>query len=58
MLKGVVIQGFVWESYESVLQPPWPSSNRVYHVTSAMPGEERSGEGPNRMTSNIKVQRV
>ena len=34
MLKGVVVQGLVWEAYEAILQPPDFSSKEVYHMTS------------------------
>lgn len=32
------------------------SSKCVYHVTSNMPGQESSGEGPGHMTSNMRGQ--
>ena len=44
MLKGVVMQGFVWKSYEALFWPTCSSSKRVYPMPSDMPGEERSGE--------------
>ena len=34
MIKGVVVQGLVWESCEIILWPPCSSSKGVYHMTS------------------------
>ena len=45
MLKGVVVQELAWESCEAILQPLCSSSKGIYHMTSDMPGEERSGGG-------------
>ena len=37
---------------------PCLSSKGVYLMTSTMPGEKRSGEGPNPMTSDMKGQGI
>lgn len=49
MLKGVAVQGLIWEFYKAVLGPPCSSSKAVYHLTSDIQGEQRSGESLNRM---------
>ena len=54
MLKGVVVRGSDMRLFSS----PCSSSKGVYHMTSDMPGEERSGEGLNHMTSDMKGQGV
>lgn len=51
MLKKVVFQGIVWESYEAILQTL--CSN---HMTVDMSGEEKSEEGLKCMPSDTKGQ--
>lgn len=58
MLNGVIVQGFVWESYEAFLWTPCSCSKCGYHMTSDMLGEERSEEGPHPMIRDIKGQGV
>ena len=51
------MQGHTWESYEAILWPPFSASERIYHRTRNTPVvEERSGEGLNPMTSNMKAR--
>ena len=58
MLKGIVMQVLVWVSYETIFQPLCSSSKGVYHMTSDMPKEERSGVALNYMISHMKRQVV
>ena len=58
MLRGVVVQGLIWESHEALLWPACSSCKGVYHKTRDVLGEERSGEGQNCMTSDMKGQGV
>lgn len=51
MIKGVVVQGPSWELHEAILQPLF-----FLHMTSDMLGGQRSGEGPDPMTSNMKAK--
>ena len=53
MLKGVVVQGLVWESCEAIL---CSSSKGAYRTTNNTLGEERSGEGLNHITSDVRGQ--
>ena len=57
MPKGMVLKGLVWESSEAILWSPYSTSLGLYHMTSDMPGEERSEKDPNCMTSDIKGHR-
>ena len=50
----LVVLGLVWDSYEDIPWPPFFSYKGVYNMTSNMPSEERSGEGLNHMTSDMK----
>ena len=43
LLKGVVMQELIWESYEAIRWPPCSSSKGVYCGTSNAPREEAQG---------------
>ena len=57
MLNGVAVQALEWESYEAVLWSPCSFSKTV-HMTSSVPGEEKLGESPNCLASDMKGQGV
>ena len=53
MLKGVVKQGLIWGHLQPFSASPCSPSKGVYIIR-----EERSGEGPKRMTSDMKGQGI
>lgn len=52
MLKGVVVQGSAWGQSLATCS----SLKGFYCITSDMPVEERLGEGPNHMSSDMEGQ--